>query len=56
MCKLILNGARRILVGRSMSQCLVTQKGVLIIDIGRLRGKEISHKEIKTQREKPYGS
>jgi len=55
MCKL-LNKARRMLVGRSMIPCLVIHKWVLIIDIGRLRDKEISHKEMKTQREKPYGS
>ena len=59
MCT-ILNGKRRFRVGRSMSQCLVTQKGVVIIDIGRLRSIGIFHREIKiksesSSREKPYG-
>lgn len=34
-----------------MSQCLVTKKGAVIIYIGILRSKEISHNEIETQRE-----
>jgi len=50
MCRII-NGARRLLVGRSMSQCLVTQKGVLIIEICILRRREISHKEIESHKE-----
>jgi len=32
----------------------VTQKGFVIIDIGRLRSKDISHKEIETQRESSF--
>ena len=37
-----------------MSQCLMTQKKVLIIDIGGLRSKDISHREIETYRESSF--
>jgi len=50
----LLNGARRPLVGRSMSQCLVSPKKVVIIKIGRLRNINISHMEIETQRESSF--
>jgi len=53
MCRL-LNGDRIILVGRSMSEFLVTQKGVVIIDIGRLRSEDITHKEIESQWESSF--
>lgn len=53
MC-ILLNGARRFLVGSSMSQCLLTQKVVVIIDIGILRSNYISHREIDTQRESNF--
>jgi len=42
------------LVGISLGQCLMPQKGVVTIDIGRMRSKEISHKEIKIQRESSF--
>ncbi len=32
----------------------MTQKGVVIIDIGILRSREISHKKIETQRESSF--
>lgn len=41
-------------MGRLVSQCLVTQKGVVIIDISILRSREISQKEIETQRESSF--
>jgi len=50
MCRL-LNGARRLLAGKSVSQFLMTQKGVVIVDIGRFRSNNISHREIETQRD-----
>ena len=53
MCRLI-NGAKRLLVGRSLSQYLVTQKGHVTIDIGILRSRDISHREIETQRESSF--
>ena len=53
MCRL-LNGAKRLLVGRSANQFLVTQKGVVIIDIGRLRRNKISHREIETHKESSF--
>jgi len=34
-----------------MSQCLVTQKVPMIIDIGIFRSRDISHRDIETQRE-----
>lgn len=47
-------GARRIPVGRSMSQWLVIEKGFVIIDIGILRRREIYQKDIETQRESSF--
>ena len=41
-------------MGRSMRKYLVTQKGVLIIDIRILRSRDSSHREIETQRESSF--
>ena len=41
-------------MGRSVSQYLVTKKGVVIIEIGRLRSKDISHIEIETPGESSF--
>ena len=53
MCRL-LDGARSLLVGRSVSQCPVTQNGVVIIDIGILKSIGIFHREIMIEIESSF--
>ena len=53
MCKL-LNAVGRMLMGISVSQCLVTQKGFVFIDIGIFKGNDIYHWEIETKRESSF--